>query len=204
MSIVTLKKKSEAKYRNLSTGQPQFSIQGVRRLQGYIGQTSLSRNLPKTLKRGTEARGHGGCCGHYSNHEILPQDIWTMEDGQTVKPSVLSTAGMISTKYQWVRRPQPFSVWKPDISQVNSSGVYTEHLGKNCSKEQRQKKCAPPMAPNHYTNGCGIKKPSAATCTLTKNIAIMTQSAYIESLAKQEDIRKPTVVAQMQTPLPGS
>ena len=45
MSLATLKKKTEAKYKNLSVGLPQFSINGSLRNQGYVGQTSLSRSL---------------------------------------------------------------------------------------------------------------------------------------------------------------
>ena len=66
MSIVALKKKTAAKYNNMSVNTKEgFSLNGTRRLQGYVGQTSLSRSLPRTLMRGTTIRGHGGCCGTY-------------------------------------------------------------------------------------------------------------------------------------------
>ena len=36
MSLATLKKKTQAQYRNVSVGQPQFSINGTHRSQGYV------------------------------------------------------------------------------------------------------------------------------------------------------------------------
>ena len=48
MSIATLKRKTEAKYNNVSVNVPQFSINGGYRNQGWVGQTTLSRSLPKT------------------------------------------------------------------------------------------------------------------------------------------------------------
>ena len=38
MSLVTLKKKTAAKYHNMSVNQPSFSLNGTHRSQGYIGQ----------------------------------------------------------------------------------------------------------------------------------------------------------------------
>jgi hypothetical protein len=71
MSIATLKRKSQAQYNNNSVGQIAFSLNGTRRNQGYVGQTSLSRSLPRTLARGKIPRGHGGIkenvASYYSN-----------------------------------------------------------------------------------------------------------------------------------------
>ena len=40
MSIVALKRKTDAKYKNVSANQINgFSLNGTKRLQGYIGQT---------------------------------------------------------------------------------------------------------------------------------------------------------------------
>ena len=72
MSIATLKRKTQTKYNNMSvnTGTG-FSLNGTRRNQGYIGQTSLSRSLVRTLRNGTAVRGHGGCCTDASKAPIL-------------------------------------------------------------------------------------------------------------------------------------
>ena len=60
MSIATLKKKTAAKYNNASVNVPQFSINGGYRNQGWVGQTTLSRSLPKTPMVGNTPKGHGG------------------------------------------------------------------------------------------------------------------------------------------------
>jgi hypothetical protein len=45
MSLATLKKKTASKYKNNSANLAQFSINGVHRNQGYVGQTSLGRTM---------------------------------------------------------------------------------------------------------------------------------------------------------------
>ena len=102
MSIATLKRKTLAKYNNSSVGQPQFSLNGTHRNQGYVGQTMLSRSLPRTLMKGNVIRGHGGCCGHYQIKPIVQSSVNYQENSRVVKPSVLNTAGMIENKYQCI------------------------------------------------------------------------------------------------------
>ena len=121
MSIATLKKKSAAKYNNISVGAPVFSLNGTHRNQGYVGQTSLSRFTSRTLVRNGGLRNHGGCCGTFSIGQPVFSGITTTEDSNVVKNSVLSNDGMMQTKYRWIRRPQPYSVVKPDSNHnVNS------------------------------------------------------------------------------------
>jgi hypothetical protein len=59
MSIATLKRKTQAQYNN-SVGVANFSLNGTLRSQGYVGQTSLSRSLPRTPMNGAFPRGYGG------------------------------------------------------------------------------------------------------------------------------------------------
>ena len=82
MSIATLKRKTKEKYNNASVGKSQFSINGTTRNQGWVGQTMISRS----------------------------SSPYFLNDNNVIKPSVVSTYGMINTKYRWIRRPQPFSV----------------------------------------------------------------------------------------------
>ncbi len=102
MSIATLKRKTQAKYNNMSVGQSQFSLNGTHRSQGYVGQTMLSRHFPKTLMKGNVIRGHGGCCGTYPIKPIVQSGVNYQEDSRVVKSSVINTAGMIETKYYCV------------------------------------------------------------------------------------------------------
>lgn len=121
MSIATLKKKTQTKYNNMSVGERQFSISGTYRSQGYVGQTSLSRSLPRTLMKGNVAIGHGGCCGKFKKTPIVQSAVISVENPNVVKSSVLGTSGMISTKYAWIKRPQPYTTVKPDNNQNNNS-----------------------------------------------------------------------------------
>lgn len=136
MSIVTLKRKTQTQYNNMSVGEKQFSLNGTHRNQGFIGQTSLSRSLPRTLMKGNTLRGHGGCCGTYLITPIVQSAVKTTEDSSIVKSSVMNTQGMIDTKYRWIRRPQPFSSTKPDYnSNTNSQEQYIEKLAKQAIQE---------------------------------------------------------------------
>lgn len=101
MSIVTLKRKTQAKYNNVSVGKNVFSINGVFRNQGYVGQTSHGRSISIPSEQSS-----GVCCG--------------TEDSSTVKKSVLSTSGMLRTKYRWITRPQPYTSVKSDVNNNTS------------------------------------------------------------------------------------
>ena len=128
MSIITLKRKSQATYKNVSTGTPNgFSLSGTHRNQGYIGQTSISRSFPSTPMKGNVAKGHGGCCGTYPQGHIIQSGVNSLEDPNVVKTSSLNTRGLIDTKYRWIRRPQPFT--KVDkFHRVNTQGEYIYYI----------------------------------------------------------------------------
>jgi hypothetical protein len=102
MSIATLKRKTRATWRTASTGQSAFSINGSHRSQGYIGQTSLSQSLPRTIFRGDTARGAGGCCGTYNGSVSITSGILDMNDVAVVKPSVVSSRGRLAKRYPWI------------------------------------------------------------------------------------------------------
>lgn len=44
MSLATLNRKTKEKYNNASVGKKQFSLHGIHRNQGWVGQTSLCRS----------------------------------------------------------------------------------------------------------------------------------------------------------------
>jgi hypothetical protein len=130
MSIVTLKKKTQAQYNNMSVNsQHGFSLNGTRRSQGYIGQTSLSRSLPRTLIRDGVPMGHGGCCGTFKIFPVVTSAVTSLNDSNIIKPSSINTLGMIETKYN-----QPLyheAVVKPDNNQnINTQSQYTKNLAK--------------------------------------------------------------------------
>ena len=137
MSIATLKRKTQTKYNNMSVGaKTGFSLNGTLRNQGYVGQTSLSRSLPRTLMKGNVVKGHGGCCGKFLQTPIVQSGVTSLNDPSIVKPSVLGTHGMINTHYRWMRRGQPFIAVKPDTTNnLNTQEDYITRLKKNTIKE---------------------------------------------------------------------
>lgn len=129
MSIVALKRKTAVQYENMSVGRSAFALNGTRRLQGFVGQTSLSRSNPPNVMRGNAIKGHGGCCGTYPVFPLIQPVYCLTEDSNVVKSSVLSNTGMIATKYRWIRRPAPYSTVKPDSNlNVNTQQQYIANL----------------------------------------------------------------------------
>ena len=133
MSIVTLKRKVQTQYNNMSVGSKTgFSLNGTHRNQGYVGQTMLSRSLPRTPMKGIVAKGHGGCCGKYEQKDIIQSAVTSLNDPSVIKQSVLDTKGMIRTNYKWIWRPQPFSSTKMDnFNKSNPQSNYIENISKN-------------------------------------------------------------------------
>jgi hypothetical protein len=128
MSIVTLKRKTQAQYNNMSVGEHGFSLNGTRRSQGYVGQTMLSRSLPRTTMRGNTLRGHGGCCGHYQTKGVIQSAVTSLNNPNVVKRSCINTLGMIEEKYKPYHN---MLTSKPDSTQnSNTVNEFTENLGK--------------------------------------------------------------------------
>uniref|UniRef100_A0A6C0IC35 Uncharacterized protein n=1 Tax=viral metagenome TaxID=1070528 RepID=A0A6C0IC35_9ZZZZ len=183
MSIVTLKKKTQNQYNNLSVGQKQFSLQGGHRSQGFVGQTMLSRSLPRTLMVGNVPRGHGGLNGAYHKAKMVVDGTGlgnnTLNNSKVMKPSVLDTNGMIMTKYRWIRRPQPFTSVKPDTT--NNVQTQQQHIEILRRLE--------------LTNQCSTKK-IVGVPAKCGDLCSKTQSQYLNynSVTKQHHISKPNPV----------
>jgi hypothetical protein len=152
MSIATLKRKTQNKYNNMSTSRPQFSLNGGYRNQGYIGQSTQSRFTSRTLMVGTAIRGNGGCCGRYPIRPIVQSSVFTTENNQVVKSSVLDSQGRIALRHRWIRRPQPFATVKPDVNQglnIQSNYInYRKNLAINATATVAQSNlCGRPTPP---------------------------------------------------------
>lgn len=129
MSIATLKRKTAAQYNNSSVNSKQgFSLNGGYRNQGYVGQTSLSRSLPRTLMKGNTIRGHGGCCGTYRISPIIQSGVTSTEDHTVIKKSVINTKGMLAE----LLCDDPCNVVKPDNNlNANTQGEFISRKQKN-------------------------------------------------------------------------
>jgi hypothetical protein len=126
MSIVTLSRKTAVQYNNMSVGLNAFSLNGTLRNQGYVGQTSLSRSLPRTLMKGNVAKGYGGCCGQFRKVPIVQSAVTSLNNPNVVKPSVVGTSGMLENKFDCCR-----FIVKPDSNQnINDQGNFINRLSK--------------------------------------------------------------------------
>jgi hypothetical protein len=147
MSIATLKRKTEAKYNNMSVGGNGFSLNGTHRSQGWVGQTNLSRSLPRTPMKGNTPRGHGGCCDTYNAPAIIQSAVTSLNDNNVLKSTTLTSRGMLE------QRLTPYHNYlskKPDTTQ-NSNNIqeYTENLSRvnvtsvdNCTNHVKFSECA--------------------------------------------------------------
>lgn len=129
MSIVTLKRKTNATYRVLSGKSPEaimvtrgpgqkvplsrgggFSLNGKHRNIGRVGKNSLFSVTGSKAKPGTsDLRGWGGCCGTYYNKPVNVswKNNLCCVANEGVKPSTLNTKGMLSMKYKWKKTIAP-------------------------------------------------------------------------------------------------
>lgn len=178
MSIATLKKKTYAKYNNVSVGVPNFSINGTLRNQGYVGQTSLSRSLPRTLYNGIYPRGHGGCCGKFVIGQTVQSGIMPLNDPKVIKSSVINTKGTIEEsskclhslripKWNKIPRYTPLNIVKPDNNQnMNNQSEYTLNLAKKTIQDVNKCNITKPMTKG--TIGT-IKGTTKQICNYTKD-----------------------------------
>lgn len=187
MSIVALKKKTAAKYNNMSVNVQQFSINGGFRNQGWVGQTSMSRSLIKTPHRGATPRGHGGCCGTYNVSVVKPLEPCT-NNNEVVKSSTVSTDGMLDMKYRWISRPAPFSSVKPDVNHnLNQQGDYINRIKKK-TLNATTRQC--PSIPKQSCNlSCDLFKTrttmKAGIDNFTKDVGPIDQSEYVSNTNDQ-------------------
>lgn len=100
-------------------GPEGFSINGGRRSTSYIGKSSAYSKLG-TRYRGIAAIGYGGTNGKYPFVEPLlnfSPNRATLEGEEFlyIKPSVLSTKGMLEKKYRWRNNGQYPNYWVQPI-----------------------------------------------------------------------------------------
>lgn len=137
MSIVTLKRKTNVQYNNMSVGQKTFSLNGTRRSQGYIGQTSLSRSLPKTLMKGNVACGYGGCCGQYDNKQIIQSAVTSLNSNDVLKTSVINTLGMTTEKYKCIPGPNHYSNKTPSEATIKKLNTVKPDCNNNINTQKQ-------------------------------------------------------------------
>lgn len=199
MSLVTLKKKTAAKYNSMSANRSGFSLNGTYRNQGYVGQDTLGRSLPKTPMNGNVPRGHGGCCGTYKVGTIVQSCVTSTNDPSVIKASVVGTSGQLSVQNKWVRRPQPYAVVKPDSN--NNINTQQDYIARMQQKAILEAKTAETACTSTAPNSCdalmqvffarkgksNVFKRSKDVCNVTKDLSgeSKSQGLYLLNLTKQ-------------------
>lgn len=152
MSLVAFKKKSVIQYGSKRSGKPPggywlpqgpfgrntetlqeaiqnygtvgFSLNGPHRNVGYVGK-SMAMSKNGTPYRGTQPLGCGGTFGTYPRPEptFNVNRVYTEGDQWLyVKPTVLTTYGMLDKKYRWIRNGTYPNYWV----QPNYTGMQTD------------------------------------------------------------------------------
>jgi hypothetical protein len=219
MSLATLKKKSEAKYNNMSVNKPAFSLNGTRRSQGYVGQDTLGRSLPKTPMNGNVARGHGGCCGTYLRSNIVQSAVTSTNDPAIVKSSVKGTSGQLA---KWLHTPL-YNVAKPDTTNnINTQQDYISRVEQQAIQATALTQTAGNVCNIAKVNSCNLlpsdfiaRKGKSNVFSRTKDVcntvkdltgASNSQSLYVLQLTKkcyENDIYK-FATNTRRDPLPGN
>lgn len=219
MSLATLKKKSEAKYNNMSVNKPAFSLNGTRRSQGYVGQDTLGRSLPKTPMNGNVARGHGGCCGTYLRSNIVQSAVTSTNDPAIVKSSVKGTSGQLA---KWLHTPL-YNVAKPDTTNnINTQQDYISRVEQQAIQANALTQTAGNVCNIAKVNSCNLlpsnfiaRKGKSNVFNRTKDVcntvkdltgASKSQSLYVLQLTKkcyENDIYKFATNIR-RDPLPGN
>jgi len=181
MSIATLKKKTAAKYNNSSVNVPNFSINGGYRNQGWVGQTSLSRSLPRTPMVGNTPRGSGGCCGTYNLTPIIQSGVTSIDDNSVIKSSVVSNDGMIAQKHRWIGRPAPYTSVKPGAgNNLNDQSDYITRKAKSAINESKD--CSKMDIPKYVCNSEIYKCDPKIDGHITKMVGPITGGQYVNNL----------------------
>lgn len=206
MSLQTLKKKSRHNRRFApisGRGINGFSLNGGYRNIGGVGQFRMVSNTTRTPYKGTAAKGYGGNLGKYfvtSNPGGgLNSGSCCTNDNQIIKKSSINNAGMIDTKYKWMKGTYPNFWVQEDDSQSRSGSrdqsIYIENLTKKYGScvfinVQSNGNCATTTDTDPYIYSCSGNKNACSYYIGTKkyirmpyaknfNQPAMSQGQYI-------------------------
>lgn len=129
MSIVALKRKTQAQSNQSGKSNGGFSLNNPRRVDSHSGEQRT-----QTAMRGLGYKGHGGCCGNFPINLVKSQYI-NVDPYNTPRKSTMNTQGMISTSYKWINRPYPYSTFQ---QVVGSRGyeIYQKELKQSLKEKQ--------------------------------------------------------------------
>lgn len=177
-----------------------FSLNGGRRNTGYVGQ-SMRMSKNGTPFRGVHAKGNGGCCGTYvTSNQVynLPLVKAEVLGGQAgyIKPSVLSSKGMITKKYRWIHNGQYPNYW---VQPVYPNGNLSDNASQQVYIDQ---KAAATITVNHtnkpeiYADKKGPPCNTFNNCRPSRNIAYNTYNNVASNAPFTKQVGIPQTSAQ--------
>jgi len=192
MSIVAMKRKSRG-YNNPISGHGTngFSLNGGYRNQGWVGQTSITRPVHRTLFKGTEPVGHGGNLGEYK--VAVQSGSCSANDSSIIKRSTLTTKGFIDSTIT-----NPTIIYntscvaglpchKDTVKSIDplqsSQAIYIKNLSDKMSACVTEKTtsgiyvCNDPQFASHFIGG---KK--KVLLPYTKKVSSLTSGEYLSAL----------------------
>jgi len=195
--------KGNGEFSLLSPGTAGFSINGGTRNVGYIGKSSaFSKN--GTPFYGQFPRGSGGCCGTYSSpqplmNSPLVRGITQGQQFEYIKPSVLSTKGMLEKKYKWINNGQYPNYWvqpqnaNDNLSDNGSQWLYiqTKAAANDCVVDTNK----PEIYVGHRIKG-GPTGCSTTTAHYTSFNTISSNAGYTKTLYQPQDSSQHTLRIQ--------
>lgn len=194
-----------------SIGPVGFSINGGRRITSYVGR-EMKMSKSGTPFYGIYAKGYGGTHGRYPPSEPLLN--FPEVKGQTsgkqylyIKPSVLSTKGMLETRFRWINNGQYPNNW---VQPVYPNGTQSDNASQWLYV---QKKAAANICvndtntPEIYVDH--IRRGGATGCNTTPAFyrgydAIAGKGLYSKTLTIPQDASQYTLQVQRPCANPGA
>ena len=198
------------KYRDGSLSAPTpgtvgFSINGGTRNVGYIGKSSAF-SKQGTPFYGQFPKGHGGCCGTYASPQPVMNSPHVRGDTQGkqheyIKPSVLSTKGMLEKRYKWINNGQYPNYWvQPQAANDNMSNngsqwlyIQTKAAANDCVIDTNK----PEIYIGHRVRG-GPTGCSTTTAKYTSFNTISSNAGYTKTLYQPQTSSQHTLRIQRQ------
>lgn len=172
MSIVTMKRKTWSQ-KNLSGHGAGFSLNGSSR---NIGFRDYQMSRTGTPFKGVFPVGHGGGA-YFSSDAVLNVRDRTCDT--MIKPSTVSTKGMLETKYKWIHGGQYPNYWVKDSQPLNSTQaqyITNKSVDNMCVTDTNK--------PNIYENNIANRGPTLCkrtTAGFTFN-QLVTNAPYTKTL----------------------
>ena len=213
MSIATLKKKTGYLYNSQSVGYKSFSLNGTHRSQGWVGQTTLSRSLPRTLARGNVNIGHGGLYGTYNtnNGHSITSGLIDLNNNEVIKPSVGNTIGMLNVRNNCLKNfdHKKQTIVKEKFGLINKT--QSDHISQTarCTLASYEANKKTKDVNNVIKGSCNAldskyMNAGKTSCSITKNTdnAVLQEGIYINNLTSKciQPITYPTTYTRGPIP----